>query len=502
MSGGGNTVPDWLGRRADGMAGALAVIGKDGDAWSFAELNGRAVLLAARLRRLGVGEDSRVAVLMGNSRRYVEVVHALIKLGATLVPLNTRLTPVELAWQLRDVRADLLLHDDRNREVAAAAHDGVAVPRWGIGDGIADGPLDDVEPGGAPEERPIDLDRTHSIIYTSGTTGQPKGVRLTYGNHWWSAIGSALNLGLHAGDRWLAVLPLFHVGGLAILLRGVIYGIPVMVHERFDPSVVNLAIDRQAITIVSVVATMLERLLEERRERPFPATLRAVLLGGGPAPRPLLERCARLSVPVIQTYGMTETASQAATLAPADALRKLGSAGKPLLPLEIGIRHDRREAPPLTPGEIVVRGPSVTPGYDARPEATAAAIRDGWLHTGDLGYLDEEGYLFVLDRRTDLIISGGENVYPAEVEAALLAHPGVTDAGVIGVSDPAWGQRAAAVVVLQPRAVITSEQLIDFCRMRLAGYKVPVEIRFRPELPRNAAGKLMRHALRESWTGA
>ena len=499
---GGNTVPDWLRHRADAMPGALAVMREDGDAWTFAELNSRAALLAARLRRLGVTEDSRVALLMGNSRRYVEVVHALIKLGATLVPLNTRLTAVELAWQLRDVRADLLLDDERNRETAVAASSAAAIPRWGLGAGAGARLLDAVEPGEPPEERRIDLERIHAIIYTSGTTGQPKGVRLTYGNHWWSAIGSALNLGLHAGDRWLAVLPLFHVGGLAILLRGVIYGIPVVVHQRFDPAAVNHAIDRQAITIVSVVATMLDRLLEQRGEQPFPAALRAVLLGGGPAPRPLLERCARLGVPVIQTYGMTETASQAATLAPADALRKLGSAGKPLLPLQIGIRHDGGAAPPLTPGEIVVRGPSVTPGYDSRPEATAAAIRDGWLHTGDLGYLDEEGYLFVLDRRDDLIISGGENVYPAEVEAALLAHPAVADAGVIGLSDPHWGQRVAAVVVLLPRAAVTAEELIDFCRTRLAGYKVPVEIRFRPELPRNAAGKLMRHALREGWTGA
>src|SRR5688572_22837133 len=184
---------------------------------------------------------------------------------------------------------------------------------------------------------------------------------LTYGNHWWSAMGSALNLGNHADDRWLLVLPMFHVGGLAIVMRSVIYGVPAIIHTRFDPEAANAAIDDQGVTLVSVVATMLDRMLTARADRPYPATLRAVLLGGGPAPRPLLERCARIGVPVVQTYGMTETASQAVTLAPADALRKLGSAGRPLLPMELRIEHRGAVLAPDTIGEIVVRGPSVTP---------------------------------------------------------------------------------------------------------------------------------------------
>ena len=317
-------------------------------------------------------------------------------------------------------------------------------------------------------------------MYTSGTTDRPKGAILTYANHWWSAIGSVLNLGLLPDDRWLACLPLFHVGGLSILLRSVICGFTAVVHLRFDAREVNRAIDEQGVSMVSVVSAMLDRMLAERGGRPYPSTLRCILLGGGPAPLPLLERAVQAGAPVVQTYGLTETASQVVTLAPEHALTKLGSAGKPLMGSQIRIDDD---------GEIHVVGPTVSPGYLHRPP------RDGWLRTGDLGYLDNEGYLYVLDRREDLIISGGENIYPAEVEATLIAHPAVREAGVIGLADAEWGRRVAALVVLEPGQTATPEELIAFCRMRLAGYKVPRRIAFRESLPRNAAGKLLRRDL-------
>jgi o-succinylbenzoate---CoA ligase len=227
---------------------------------------------------------------------------------------------------------------------------------------------------------------------------------------------------------------------------------------------------------------MLDRMLSLREARPYPANLRCVLLGGGPAPLPLLQRATSMGVPVVQTYGLTETASQLTTLAPDDALRKLGSAGKPLMGAQLLVAED---------GEILVRGPNVSSGY---LDGSSHVDADGWLRTGDLGRLDAEGYLYVLDRRDDLIISGGENVYPAEVEAVLLAHPGVAEAGVIGVPDAQWGRTVAAFVVLaQP---CSPAELIAFCRARLAPYKVPRTIEFREALPRNAAGKLLRRDLR------
>jgi O-succinylbenzoic acid--CoA ligase len=221
-----------------------------------------------------------------------------------------------------------------------------------------------------------------------------------------------------------------------------------------------------------------------------------VLLGGGPAPEPLLRRCAAIGVPVVQTYGLTETASQIATLAPEDALRKLGSAGKPLFGSELRIvGDDGSDCAASDAGEIVVRGPTVTPGYLNRLEETAAKLRNGWLHTGDLGQLDAEGYLYVLDRRDDLIISGGENVYPAEIEAVLEAHPDVLEAGVYGVDDERWGRTPVAVAVLREGSSPDAASLIAFCRERLAAYKTPSRIEFRDALPRNAAGKLLRRRL-------
>jgi O-succinylbenzoic acid--CoA ligase len=287
------------------------------------------------------------------------------------------------------------------------------------------------------------------------------------------------------------------VGGLAIVLRSAIYGIAAVVHEKFDPVAINQAIDADGVTIVSVVSTMLQRMLDERNSVPYPPSLRCILLGGGPAPRPLLERCAAINAPTVQTYGLTETASQIATLPPEDALRKLGSAGKPLPGAELRIEAEGRDMGPHDAGEIVVRGPMVTRGYLDGNMQGASTLKDGWLHTGDIGYLDEEGYLYVLDRRHDLIISGGENIYPAEVEAVLLDHPAVADAGVTGVSDAEWGQVVLAVVKLKPGNLVTSDDLTRFCRDRLAGYKIPREIRFVDAFPRNAAGKLVRAKLRE-----
>ena len=494
-------LPDWLASRARSTPERVALMA-GGESWTFAELDARVDAMARRLAALGVGAGDRVATLLRNGPAVVEIVHALGRLGAVLVPINIRLTAGEVAWQVADSGARLLVCDTHTAGVAAA----VPVPQLATVGAVPDAPPGAVALQAVPEADVALVDRhapeeIHSIVYTSGTTGRPKGALLTYGNFWWSAVGSALNLGLHADDRWLACLPLFHVGGLSILTRGAIYGMTVVLHETFDPEAVNRAIDEERVTIVSVVATMVWRMLAARGEKPYPPWLRCLLLGGGPAPRPLLEMCAARGIPVMQTYGLTETASQVATLAPEDALRRIGSAGKPLYPNEVRIEKDGRPAAPGEAGEILVRGPIVTAGYHGRPEATARAIVDGWLHTGDAGYLDEDGYLYVLDRRDDLIVTGGENVYPSEVEAVLLAHPAVREAGVFGLPDPEWGQTVAAVVRLEAGAELSAEDLRAFCRGRLAGYKIPSRMRFTHEpLPRNAGGKLLRRVLRESWT--
>jgi o-succinylbenzoate---CoA ligase len=447
-------VPEWLRQRASVTPNRLALVCGE-QSWTFAELDARVDAAAAAL---DTREGQRVGIRGTNSAGFVVAVHALMRRGSVLVPINSRLTDSEVDWQVQDAEVSRVLGDDDLDSLVQTR----------------------LEPA-TRTVRDFDLLAWHSIVYTSGTSGRPKGAILTYGNHWWSAIASALNLGLLADDTWLACLPLFHVGGLSILLRSVVCGMTAVVQPRFDAAEVNRAIDERAVSIVSVVSTMLDRMLTERGTRPYPPTLRCVLLGGGPAPLPLLERATSAGVPVVQTYGLTETASQVVTLAPEDALRKLGSAGKALMGSEIQVAAD---------GEICVRGPSVSPGYVNHPP------RAGWLHTGDVGHMDDDGYLYVLDRRDDLIVSGGENVYPAEVEAALLAHPAVEEAGVIGVADAEWGRRVTGVVVRRAGVSASAEELIAFCRTRLAGYKVPRTIQFRSALPRNAAGKLLRRELR------
>ncbi len=493
-------LPDWLTRCAQNRPEHLA-LQSEGTHWSFAELNQQATQLARQLTTINVQEGSRVALLAANGLSFVACVHALTRLGAILVPLNTRLTLEELCWQLRDVHAALLISDANYAPLAARIGQNLPhlpratfAPTESKDAGIV---LSELAETDISLRTLIDLDATQAIMYTSGTTGRPKGALITYGMQWWNAIGSALNLGHNPDDRWLACMPFFHIGGLSILMRSVIYSISVIAQQKFDPVAVNQAIIEDRVTIISVVAVMLQRMLTALNTsgESYPSTLRCVLLGGGPAPQSLLEDCTQRHIPVVQTYGLTEACSQAVTLAPEDALRKLGSAGQPLSPVQLHILHENRTAVAGESGEILLKGPTITPGYAERPEETARAFRDGWFATGDIGYLDEEGYLYVLDRRSDLIISGGENVYPAQIEAVLLAHPDVEEAGVCGQADLQWGQVPIAFVHLHSGSNTSAEELLDYAAHRLARYKQPGAIYFVEQLPRNSSGKLLRREL-------
>jgi O-succinylbenzoic acid--CoA ligase len=481
--------PDWLAARAALTPERLA-LACDSRRLGFAELDDLVAATAAGLCEVGVRPGDRVAVVARNGLDFVRIVHALPRIGAILVPLHVRWTATEMAAAVCDCRAAVVLHDDTlDTDAAARAFPAARCV-----------PSDVVGSTGRSEPQRVNLSATHSILYTSGTSGAPKGPRLTFGNHLWSAVASALNLGLRPDDRWLACLPLYHVGGLAILLRSIVYGMPVVLHDRFDPDRVNRAIDEEGVTILSVVSNMLLRMIEARGgARPYPESLRCVLVGGGPVPRGLLDACAEHRLPVAQTYGLTEAASQVTTLAPDDAAGHPGSAGKPLFATELRIADESgRPLPAGETGEILVRGPTVTPGYFERPEETRAAFRDGWLRTGDLGYVDGDGYLHVHGRREDVIVTGGENVYASEVEETLCAHPRVREAAVIGEVDARWGERVTATVCVSGSGDVTDAELVAWCREKLAPFKVPARIRFAEALPRNAAGKLLRRALRQA----
>jgi O-succinylbenzoic acid--CoA ligase len=399
----------------------------------YGELLEAATVAAQRLSALGVGPGDRVGIALPARRAFAETLHGCLLLGAPAVPIDLRLKPAER----------------RARTGGCAA--------------VIGEPLDGLIDAGAPIAGTHDLDATAIVVHTSGTTSGPRPVELTYGNWLWSALGSAAALGVARDDAWLCTLPLSHVGGLSILVRSAIYATSVTLHERFDADAAADEIATRA-TLVSVVPTTLQRLLDAGLRHP--PRLRAALVGGAPVTATLLERAAAAGVPTVSTYGLTEACSQVTT------------GGPPLFCTRVRIGPAR---------EILVAGPTVAPG---------ALDDDGWLHTGDEGTLDG-GNLHVTGRAGDTIITGGENVAPAEVEAVLESHPAVAEAGVHGAPDPEWGERVVATIVLRAGHTATAEELRGYCRVRLAGYKMPRVYKFSPELPRTASGKLLRRSLEE-----
>jgi o-succinylbenzoate---CoA ligase len=437
---------NWLAQRAETCPDRVALIA-DGVELTYGELEREAEAAARRLAAKGVRKEATVALELEPGVAYVVLLHALMKLGATAYPINTRLAPVEREAELDRAQPALVVGDSGD-----------------LGLTEADLPL-------LGEH---DLNALHCRVLTSGTSGHPRSVGLTYGNHLWSAVGSAFNIGMEPTDRWLCCLPLYHVGGLSIVMRSVIYGTTAVVHDGFDVDRIAASLEGDGVTLISLVATQLTRLLEADVDL---LPLRAALIGGGPVPDEVLREAIGRGATVVQTYGLTEAASQVTTLAPADAERKLGSAGRPLLTTHLRIQD----------GEILVQGPTVAPGV---------ADEDDWLHTGDLGWIDEEGFLYVEDRLGDVIVSGGENVLPAEIEEVLLRHPDVADAAAVGRTDPEWQEAVTAVVVLHGGAEVSADELRRHCAGQLAAYKVPKRVEFVAELPRTEAGKLARGALR------
>jgi O-succinylbenzoic acid--CoA ligase len=435
---------DWLSRAAEGVPRQVALIARE-RTMTFAELEREASAAGRRFAGLGVGPGDRVALHAEPSIEHAVLLHGLAKLGAVAAPIDPRAPESERRELLAGLEPRLVVRGPREVLEAPESPD-------------------------APLQGSFDPDAPHSVIHTSGTGGRPKAVTLTYGNHLWNAIGSGVRIGVSPSDRWLCCMPLHHIGGFAILVRGAVYRIAVEL-APFDTDVVAEAVAERRATIVSLVPTMLSRLLDAGAplER-----VRCALVGGGPLPRDLLERALEANVPVAPTYGLTECASQVATMPPGEARQRPGSAGPPILTTELRIDAT---------GAICVRGPSVAPGEVGE---------EGWLRTSDLGRLDEEGYLYVLGRADDTIVTGGKNVAPAEVEQALLEHPAVTDAAVHGRDDPEWQQAVVATVVLVPGSDVTEDDLRRFCRERIAPHKVPKSVSFVPELPRNEQGKLAR----------
>jgi O-succinylbenzoic acid--CoA ligase len=446
-------------------------------AWTWLALEDRARAVAAGLARAGVEPGTPVGLLAPTSGAAIALLHGAARAGIVVVPLNDRWTATELDAFLGETGATTIVAaDDRAARVQAVGRRVLSL------ESLVDNPTTAVT---GPEPTGTD---PAVVVATSGTTGRPKGALLTHGQLAWSA--DAWNEFLPPATGWLTSLSLAHVGGLGIIWRAALAGVPVVVPGDQASLRASLA---EPVSHASVVPYQLARLVESGAG-PAPAHLKAILLGGGPIPPDLVQRAIGAGWPVVPTYGMTESASGITALPTSEAADRPASAGRRLRGAELRIARPGADGV----GEIEVRGPSIFAGYVGRSSETAAAFdHDGWYRTGDLGRLDSDGYLAVADRRLDLIVSGGENVYPAEVEAVLASHPAIADAGVAGRPDPAWGAAPIAAVSLRAGVTVTDAEVLAYCRGRLAGFKVPAALVRVDEIPRLATGKLDRNALKE-----
>lgn len=487
---------DLLATRARASPDATALVDDaSGREWTYADLNATVETTAGRLAALGVTRGDHIGVLMETRPAFVRLVFALQRLGATLVPLNARLAPQELHTQRERADLALLVCDaDTEADALAAAE---AVPVATVDDpddpnvlALDERDLDDVEPAEWAHED------TLALLYTSGTTGDPKPVTLTLGNVVAAAGASAFTLGVLPDDRWLLCLSMYHMGGLSIPLRCALYGTTCVLQRGFDAEATIRALDEHDCTGVSVVPTMLDRLL--RADADLPDSLRFVLTGGAPTPRDLVAACEDAGIPIHPSYGMTEATSQIATARPAEAFANPETVGRPLFGTTVTVVDDEGDpVPPGETGELCVSGPTVTPGYYDAPDANAAAFGPHGLHTGDVGYRDTDGRLCVLNRRSDRIITGGENVDPGRVAEVIRSHPAVRDVAVVGVDDPDWGERVAALVVPEEGHEIDRSTLDAHWEDRLAGFAQPRTVAVVDSLPRTASGTVDRDAARE-----
>jgi len=480
-----------------------------GRRFTYRELDDRANRTAHALLALGVQKGDRVAVLMMNGAEYVETYYALGRIGAVMVPLNWRLVPDELEFIIGDAGATLMLFDGEFDDAATDLHARETPVRDWIrvgGGGPAFARDYDTLQAEASAELPLVVgadDDNLFIMYTSGTTGLPKGVVHTHRTMIWSSLTILTTADLRLDDTFLQVLPLFHVGALAPLTAAIHRGGRIVMMRAFDPAQIFPVIEREGIDCGLAVPAMLNFMLaaDNHREHDH-SKLRWLQSGAAPVPVPLIEKYAELGIQIHQVYGMTETGGPACLISAEEAVRKAGSTGPAFFHTDVRVvDDDGRDVAPGEVGEVIIRGTHIMKEYWNRPEATAETIRKGWLHSGDMASIDADGYVYIQDRKKDMIISGGENVYPAEVENTLAGHPDIADVAVIGQPSERWGESAAAIVVPKPGVETSGEDILAWCRGKLARFKQPRVVFFVDEIPRNPTGKILKRLLRDQFPG-
>ena len=485
---------------------------------TWKQFNERINRLANGLSGIGVEKGTKVAVLALNCHRYLEIYYALAKLGAVAVPLNFRLSPEELTYVTNHSDAEFFMADVGFMEVANAIMPSLDNIKQSVAlNGPEEGWLDYEEMlSAAPDTEPdveVDEDDLCQLQYTGGTTGLPKGVMLTHRNYITSAIGMLLTTLAEEGDKTLQVLPIFHTAWWPALIHHYCGG-GAVIAKRFDFNEILAMAEKERVTHINMVPILFSWVLD------FPdldkydlSSIKLLTYAGAPMPADLMRRCIEKFGPIFQQgYGLTEAAPLATILlekdqstldGPPEITRRISSAGKESMITEVRLFDDEdKEVPVGEVGEIVVRGKNIMKGYWKDPELTAKALRGGWLHTGDLATLDEYGFIYIVDRKNDMIITGGENVYPYEVEKILYEHPAVLEAAVVGVQDKTWGEAVTAVVALKAGTTATEEELIGFAKERIAGYKTPKQVIFMESIPKTAIGKILRRQVREILSGS
>lgn len=504
------TMASWVARHADARPSRVALAFRDRRI-TFAGLHAQVDRVALGLRERGVRKGDRVAAMLLNCPEFFELMMACNRLGAIFLPINFRLSAGEVGFMLDDATPEVFVYQAAFRAVAeaCAARGGRQPVRVELGDevppggaeayaALVEGRAAGLEPAAVLESDPA------LMMYTSGTTGQPKGALLSHGNLLWNNVQMLHAVSVGDDDINYTVAPLFHIGGLNVLTGPFIYkGATTLIDDQFEPRRALAAMAAHRVTATFMVPAMWAAISRVPDFDTYDLTrLRTCLVGGAPCPVTVLEFYQARGFRFQEGFGMTETAPIVSILASADVVRKNGSVGKPCVHVEVRIVDEaEREVARGQVGELVVRAPNVMLGYWNRPEASAEALRGGWMHTGDLARSDEENFLYIVDRKKDMVISGGENVYPAEVEQVLVRHPKVLEVAVIGLPDERWGETVAAVVACRPGEELALEELRAHCEGKLAHYKQPLALCLVEALPRNATGKVLKTELRERFAG-